>query len=314
MPGGYHYTDLFANPGLASPRNVVCGDFEAVIWHQGEADTGVSTASYMSSLSTLMRAYLAWVAQFGRTPADFAFFPAVLGNYDVGVCAAIENLRIAVEQFCAQARAGTLSGQTEPWPNVSVGWACLDLLRAPGDVDNASAGTRDPYHFSTGPVARRSLRRAVQTVLKWLGCSSFDGAGPSLTRSYTRSGLVATFDVTIPSGTALTKPGTGGITGFYANTAADFSGADIVVSAALATGNKIAVTFAAGTTFPAYLKYQGGLIGSTAVDANGFTASCYPDARNPVYDTATYPSTATGTDVEARGLPLRPTVGALTIA
>ena len=105
------------------------------------------------------------------------------------------------------------------------------------------------------------------------------------------------------------------ITGWYANTAADFTGTDLGITVSLAAGGtKVAVTFPAGTPFPAYVKHLGGRIGSTAVDANGFTASCNPDIRNLLYDTAPYPTGATGTDVEALGLPLRPSAGAVVVA
>lgn len=324
---GTAYADLFGasgttlgNFGLASPSNVYAGDFEAVAFHQGEANSGDAVAVYIAKLQALYQTYLNYVAQFGRTPANLVFAPAILGNYAVTGEPAIENIRIAEAQFVQQANAGTLTGQTTPWPAVQVGWTTIDLWRGTGTVGVNPPS--DDLHFEIPAIQQRSMRRVIQTVLHSIGASGngpsgqpFSGAGPSLAGTFTLSGLTATFDVTFTGGTTLAPPASGNpITGWYANTAADFSGTDIAITVALASsGTKVAVTFPTGTTFPAYVKHLGGLIGSTVVDSGGYTASCYPNISNILYDNCSYPTGCTGTDIDALGLPLLPSVGALTV-
>lgn len=310
LPEASHFIELFGGSsstqgtiGFSSPRNVSCGDFEMAFWHQGEANQGDTSVSYKASLQTLYAGFLSHVAQFGRGPSNLLFGVAVIGSYTPGNCPSIENIRTAEQQFVTQANANSLSGQTVAWPAVKVGWTTIDL--PPG---------ADGLHMDA-IGGKRSLRRLIQTALEWLGCATFGGRGPSLPGTYTRAGLVATLDVTIPSATTLMPLAAGSaVTGWYANTAADFSGTDIVVTAAVSSGTKVAVTFASGTSFPAYLKHCGGRIGSTTVDASGYTASCLPNITNLIYDSASYPTGTTGTDLDTRGLPLLPTITAITVS
>lgn len=272
--------------GFASPKNIWAGDFEGVVWHQGEANCGDTRAHYLADLKTLYQGFLDYVAPFGRSASSLFFLPAVLGSYGVGSCASIENIRGAVldlESFAA----------SNGWPRVKAGWNCIDL----------DATLNDGLHF-TGAFAKSSMRRAIQSVLKQIGCSTFSGAGPRIT-GLSRSGDVATLTVTRDGGSALVTPTASAPSGFLANTQADFNGPAITVTAAI-VGAAIQVTFPGGTTYPAYLKYMGGKIGTAS--------SCSPDITNPIYDNAAYPTGATGTDVEARGLPLMPTADALVVS
>lgn len=298
LPGGTNYAKLFGGSGtaagsigFASPRNYWAGDFEGVMWHQGEANSSSTRAAYLADLKSLYQGFLDYVAPFGRTAQDLFFAPAVLGVY--GNLPNIENIRGAVLDLDAFARANN-------WPNVRAGWNCIDLDTVEGS---------DGLHFvniSGGNQYRTwSHRRMMQSVLYMLDCATFNGHGPRLTTA-TRSGDVATVTVSHEGGTALAARNSGvALTGWLANTAADFTGTDIAVTAAIASANTISVTFPGGTTYPAYLKYMGGRIGNVN--------SYHPDVTNPVYDNAQYPTGCTGTDLHT-GLPLLPTPDAIEVA
>ena len=303
VPGGARYNTLFNNSGSAtnigfsSAKNIWPGDIEGVLWHQGEADQAVSASAYQASLQTLYNGYLSYVATFGRTASNFLFAPAVLGNYSTSNCPSIENIRTAVANFEA----------VNAIASARIGWTTIDL--------STSAGAGAGLHFVLASDQRRSLKRAVQTCMKFLGIAAFSGRGATINTMPSRSGLMVTLSVVHEGGTALALPTPANPpTGFYANTLADFSGTDISLTASLINGNtQIQLTFPGGTSFPLYIKYLGGKIGSTVVDGNGFTASCNPDFTNCIYDNVSYPTGATGTDIEAMGLPLLPTVGAIMV-
>lgn len=316
-PSGGHYLDLIkatgtklGTIGFASPGNYYAGDFEGVFWHQGEANAANTPASYVTKLQTLYQGYLDYVAPFGRTAEHLYFGVAVLGNYSPSQEPLIENMRQAELTFVADARAGTLSGQSSPWPLVDVGVNCIDLAIGP-----------DGLHISDEAMQKRGMARMIQGVLKTIGAAqagpsgnSFGARGPSLD-TWTRNGLVVTFNVVHEGGTALTVPNVPNPpTGFYCNTAVDFSGTYIKPSVALVNNNtQIALTFPGGTTFPLYVKYMGGKIGNTVFDSDGYVDSCYPNFSNAIYDNVSYPTGTTGTDVEAMGLPLLPSNGAIQI-
>ena len=318
LPSGDKWQLLFNSAGaaqgpfgLSSPRNVYAGDLEGVLWHQGEANNGDSEAAYRGKLQQLCQALLDYVAPFGRGPGQLLFAPAVLGNYDPSVGSAMENIRAAAETFAIAARAGALPGQAAPWPGCRVGWTTIDCWRGYKGTGVLPAG--DPYHFATQEMIDRSFFRLLQTAIHWLDPAQPSGAGPALAGSATREGLVATLAVAFEAGATLApRDASQPVTGFYANTAADFSGAAVAVSAA--GGGTVTLTFPAGTAFPVYVKHCGGRIGDTAADADGYTASCFPNVTNLLYDDTAYPSHASGADRMPFGLPLRPSVGAIAIA
>lgn len=330
-PNGNEYRGLWNNGGttsysigFSSPANYYAGDFEGSLWHQGESDQASSSATYQGELQSLQAAYLSYVSKFGRTAANFLLGIAVLGNYDTTAAPDIENVRIAEANFEAWAQANG-------YPNTRLAMSCVDLWRG------TSVGTNPPsntLHMQAETVQRRGIRHLLQTVLKFTGCSGngpsgnpFSGRGPQINTTASRTGNVVTLSVIHEGGTSLvvgnastnaaasagTPP-----TGFYANTKADFSGSYVVPTVALANGNtQIQLTFPSGTTYPVYLKYQGGKIGNTTVDSSGFTDSCYPNINNPIYDNVTYPLAVGGVinsaDQETLGLPLLPTNGSMTV-
>lgn len=303
-PSGARYTSLFNGSGstggtigFLTPKNIWAGDIEGFIWHQGEADQAISAASYTAKLTTLYQAHLTYVAQFGRSASQFLFAPAVLGVYTPANCSTIENMRNAVANFETATALST----------ARIGWTTIDC--------DTSFGSGAGLHFVKDADKFKSIKRMIQTVYKFLGISTFGGRGPTINTTPARSGLNVTLSIVHEAGTAISLPTLASApTGFYANTAADFSGTDIVPTASLINSNtQIQLVFPGGTTFPVYVKYMGGKIGSAVVDGQGYTASCNPNILNCVYDNVSYPTNATGTDIEALGLPLLPTVGSITI-
>lgn len=313
--GGSHW-NLFTNSGTSastrtigfmSPKNYLMGDFEQAFYHQGEADNGQTAAWYQGQMQTLNNDILTHLSQFGRPAANFHFCPAVLGNYGVGNCPAIENIRNGVRAFEVWAAANAR-------PKSRIGWTTIDLDTAA----NGGAG----LHFYATSDQQKSMRRCIQTALFNAGASSlgpsgqpFSGRGPDLNTTPTRAGNIVTFSVIHEGGNALTVAAPASPpTGFYVNTLSDFTGTDIAVTVALVNGNtQIQLTLPGGTVYPVYAKHMGGKVGSTVVDVSGHTASCNPDWTNMVRDNVSYPSHAVGTDVEALGLPLLPSYGAITI-
>lgn len=291
QPGGNYYNELFGRSGatvgaigLASPGNVYAGDFEGVMYHQGEANVADTTAVYSDKLRVLYEGYLAYVAQFGRTANHLLFGPAVIGTMS---STNIESIRNAYAHFESYAKG-------RGWNRVQVGWMTTDLALTDG------------LHFGGAAEQRRSMRRAIQTVLKYMGAATFSGRGPQLSPVAARAGDVVTLSVVHEGGSALATANAGAPAGFYVNAAADFSGADITPAVTLANGNtQIQLTMPGGTAYPVYVKYLGARIGTIT--------SAQPDISNPVYDNVQYPTGATSTDVEALGLPLLPTFAAIRV-
>ncbi len=292
--GGTHWNTLVNNSGtnaatknigFSSPKNYMMQDFEGFFWHQGEADqAAMSSATYQGHLQTLNSNLLTHVAQFGRTAATFNFNPAVLGNYGTANCPSIENIRAAVGNYETWAAANSL-------PKSRIGWTTIDL-------DTASGGGAG-LHFVGVSDMQKSMRRCIQTALFNLGASAngpsgspFSGRGPTINMTPSRNSLVVTLSVVHEGGASLQVPTPASApTGFYANTLADFTGTDITPTVALINSNtQIELTFPGGTSFPVYVKYMGGKIGSTVTDGQGYTASCHPNYTNAIYDNVSYPS------------------------
>lgn len=277
--------------GFASSKLVIPagGDFEIVFMHQGESNSSGTRAAYFNSLKQMYEELLAYVAPRGRTAADLAFLPAVLGVY--GATAGVEKIRGAVLDLDAYARANG-------WPKVRAGWNCIDLDPTDGgDVGLHFRDTNEPY-------ATRSMARAIQSVLWVLGCAAFSGLGPRLGPVVSRVGTVATISVVHEGGTLLVTRNGGAPSGFYANTLLDFSGTAVPVTMAIASSSTLTAAFPEGTVFPVFLKHAGGAAGSVN--------SYHPDISNVVCDNAVYPTGTIGADVQTR-LPLVPTPDAITI-
>ncbi len=283
--GAGTYYRLFTNDGtdpgsvdigLASPRNVSAGDFEIIIWHQGEANASDSSATYQTRLQTLYQSYLTYVAPFGRTAADLYFAPSMLGNYGPSAVPAIQNIRQAIFDFEAYADANG-------WPCVQIGLNCIDQVRVDG------------LHMNEASY-KRSMKRVIQSVLYFTGCASFSGRGPELDVTPTRAGLEVTFDVIHEGGTGLVLADSGAAPSGF--TATNGTGA-LSPTVALVNGNtQIKLTFSGGTTFPVSIQYMAGE---------------NPDTTNCIYDNVTYPTGVAAGEQEALGLPLLPTAGVVIV-
>jgi hypothetical protein len=256
--------------GFASGDQYGGGDFEIVAQFVGEANSGGSTTRATQKINH--RAYynqcLAEVAPYGRTSANLTYLPGILASNSDPNYQYVEDIRSAALEFVAENSAA--------WPNVRVGWNCVDC------VPPAS----NSLHFTNQPDALKANRRMMQAIIHALvpELATYGGAGPTLTGAITRSGLTATFIVQHDGGTQLVAKTPGSpITGWYANTKADFSGTDIPVTVAINGTSKVDVTFPAGTDFAAgvWVKHCGARIG-TALSAQ-------PDTSNLIYDNAVYP-------------------------
>jgi hypothetical protein len=283
------------NVGMSSPRNYIVGDYRAVAWHQGESDSGAITrAQRLADLIKFCQAHIAQVAKFGRSPSQLTFLFAIMGVYGVSsgnVVPQAEVLRAAVMDLVAY-------GATQGW-DVRIGWSCIDFdPQAATPPDNLHFGSEDRY---------RSNRRLTQAFLNALDPANVPhgAAGPRLTGAVTRSGDDVTLTVAHDGGATLAAKTSGSpITGWYANTAADFSGTDLAVSnITILSASQIKVTVAgAPTTF--YIKHCGHKFGSTL--------SSHPDVSNLIYDDFVYPTGAAAQD-QYTGLPLQPTPDAIRV-
>lgn len=281
--------------GWMSPPGYTPVDFEGIILHQGEAEAGfISRADRLNQLKAYYTFMLTVVAPHGRTAADLFFRPAILGAY--ANAGNTENIRAAVYDLEVYAQANG-------WPRVKAGWNCIDL-----DADYPTDPYRDGLHFHDvpgGPQFRKmGLRRVIQTVAKEMGATTFTGMGPKISGA-TRNGNVVSLTVAHEGGNALaTRDNTKPLSGWYANSTADFSGNNIAVTATIANTNTINVTLPSGTTYPVYVKYAGGKVGTLQ--------SQHPDVSNPVYDNAVYPANVHPGD-QLVGLPLQPTVDSIVV-
>jgi len=290
-PNGGVVAGLFAGGGTSGGdfglKTPNLGDFEIVQKHQGEANDGNERAAYATKERQLVDGCMAHVAAHGRAPSQLSYVPGVLGVYQ-GL-QQIEKIRGATLDVLAYSKANA-------WAKV-VPFNCIDL-------DPSDGG--DGLHFQDGAGDKRyqewALCRAIQSVLFSMGLAPFDGMGPRVT-TYARAGNVVTFDVANAQGPLAMRKAGQAITGWYANTQADFKGTVIAVTAAI-VGNKIVLTFPAGTFDSgkkAYVKHCGG--------DPGTQQSCHPDVSNLVYDSAQYPSA----EPKFTGLPFWPTPDALEV-
>lgn len=290
--------------GFSSPKNyIVNGDYRIVAWHQGESDSATITrAQRLDDLKQFCHLHINQVAKYSRSPSQLTFLFALMG---VANPPQMEVLRAAVLDLVAYA-------QTVGW-DVRVGWNCIDL-------DPGNASPPDALHFG-GLDKTRSVRRLTQSMMHVLDAANvpYGAAGPSiqgtvvpldsvtsvLTGNATRAGDVVTITVTHEGGTALVAKTPGStITGWYANTAADFSGTDIALTNVTIVGsNQVQVTATgAPTTF--YIKHCGNKF---------YTANSYhPDVSNLIYDNFVYPTGANAGD-QFTGLPLQPTPNAIKV-
>lgn len=294
-PDGSFSTALFngagttsGSIGLKSPGNIYAGDFEGLVWHQGEGDSGNSRAVYLQALKDLYNNLLARVAPFGRTAQHLFFLPAILGKYTAGT-SGIEGKRGSVLDLEAYAIANN-------WPKVRAGWNCIDLDPSfPGTDENSGSTNADGLHFRDivgGPKFRKwSCGRMQQAILWALECSTATGAGPRIA-SITRSGDVLTATITHDGGTSLTTRTGGAITGWTVN------GGAISPTVAIASANTVTLTLPGGTTYPVTVQCGGGMT---------------PDVSNPIVDNFAYPEGATGTDLITNGRPIVPTPDPITV-
>lgn len=319
LPSGAN-TAIFSNSaetgavGFKSPFTAWSGDLEVVTWHQGEANATVTSIDgYADLLRQLYQQFLDLTVARGRTAANLHFLPAMIGSY--GGTEKIEEMRAAVLKF-----VDTVAPANN-WPRVKLGWTTIDC--DPSDPNDGYPA--DTLHFHDvqnggNQYQKWSLDRMEQSVFNALGCSTYGGAGPRLTGTYTRADVVVTLDVQHDGGTTLSGRAAGAVYGFTANTLADFSGTDVVPSAIINGAGKPELTFPAGTPFPLYIKYMGGKVGTTQ--------STHPDLTNPVYDNTEQPcvkdtggvNVFTGADVarkmdgSALGAPLLPTPNSIKVS
>jgi hypothetical protein len=289
-PSGARWTTLMQSGatgttyGLGSPANYSgTGDFEFMVWHQGESDnSNTSRAQYLAYMKELYQDLLNHVGQFGRTAANFGFFPAVLGVYGA---TNVEHLRGAVMDFEAYAI------EANRWPKARIAMSSIDL-----DTSDPNDGNGDTLHIGT-PYAYWGNRRFLQTVLHFLGCATYSARGPQIS-AVARSGnsVIVTVTHGRAGATLVNKKGTA-LTGWYANTAQDFSGTDVTVTAAITGTNQVTLTLPAGTG-AVWIKHAGHKLGSAL--------SIHPDVSNLVYDDSPYTEGATGTDLYT-GFPLMAT-------
>jgi hypothetical protein len=229
----------------------------------------------------------------------------------------MELLRAAVYDLIDYVKTNSLG-----W-DVRVGWNCIDL-------DPQNANPPDTLHFGATDQVR-SNRRLVQAYANALvpDVVPYGATGPYF--PYTK-GTVAgvpvylglssrspgTDDVTITvahssgTGSQLTVPNPGNpITGWYANTAPDFSGTDLVVSGvtitdAISAKVRLTIKGSDGNSpiYPVYVKHMGNKWGTTY--------SMFPDESNMIYDNFVYPSWANASE-QLTGLPLHPTPDAIKV-
>lgn len=277
-----------------NPYIIANGDYRAVLWHQGETlDWWVSTTPQRAAeLKSFCQAHINHVAKFGRQPNQITFLFAMMG---VSSATAMEMLRQAVVELLKD--SDVIAGG---W-DVRIGWNCIDLAPPGGSG----------LHF-TDEDQRRGARRMTQALGNVVNPAGvpFGARGPMLTGAYTRSGNDITLTVQHEGGTSLSAKNTGAaITGWFANTVADFTGTNLLVTNVVVSGANqitVTVTMADGSAAPAtfYIKHCGNKLGTQN--------SYFPDVSNLIYDNFAYPSWAVAGD-QYVGLPLLPTPYAIKV-
>jgi hypothetical protein len=286
--------------GFSTPTGPILanGDYRIVLWHQGETLDWFTTtrAQRTAELKRFTLAHIAQVAKFGRPASKLTFLYAIMG---VGSPAHMEILRGAVLDLIADPDLVAMGA------DIRVGWNCIDM--APPNDASGNPG----LHF-VDEVQRIGLYRMAQACMNVLNPTGvpYGARGPKLSGSVVRSGGTVTLTVSHDGGTALAAKNSGSpITGWFANTSADFSGTDLIVqSVAIQQPNSIVLTVTDAGGNPAtgtfYVKHCGGKAGTR----NSYA----PDVSNLIYDNFSYPTNATGADVYV-GLPLLPTPDAIKV-
>lgn len=273
--------------GFSSPAHAASGDYRVVAWHQGESDLNPTRAGRFANLKAFCEMHLAHVAKFGRPPSKLTFLFAMMGCANPSH---MEVLRGAVLDIVAY-------GKTQGW-DVRIGWSCIDL------DPRANAG--DSLHFNGTDKTRsnRRLTQALQNVLDPVN-NPRGARGPALTGAYSRSGDNVTLTVEHEGGAALAAKNSGAaITGWYANTAADFAGTDLAVTGVtILSATQVRVTVASAPA-TLYLKHCGGRAGTTQ--------SNLPNVDNLIFDDFVYPTGAHASE-QFTGLPLLPTPDPITV-
>ena len=278
------------------PQYLPTGDYRMVLWHQGETlDYYTSTrADRLRDLKLFVKAHLAQVAQFGRQPNQIAFLFAMMGVVTSSSAQHIEILRGAVIDLMNDPEA--IAGG---W-DIRIGVNCVDL-------DPATFG--DGLHMG-GSDLRLGMRRFISAAMNVVNPTMvpYGSRGPKLTGAYVRNGNDVKFTVEQEGGTALAaKDGASAITGWYANTAADFTGTYLTVSnVVINDATHVTVTLdSAPSTF--YVKHCGG----KAIAAYD-VASYHPTVSNLIYDNLVYPAGVAAAD-QFTGRPLLPTPDAIKV-
>lgn len=294
LPGG-ELNKMESNSGTAvgsigwsSPLAYGGGDYQFVAWHQGETESSTLTrAQRRDQLIAFCQMHHAHVAQFWRTPAQLTIAFCVLGVYES--VTNVEALRGAVYDVVAH-------GKAQGW-DVRIAMSCIDL-------DPVVIG--DGLHFG-GDFKRQGHARLMQTVLNAVDPVGvpYGGEGPRLTGQAVRSGDDVMLTVAHNGGVALAaKNSAAPITGWYANTLADFSGADIALTnVTILSPTQIRVT-ATGAPATFFIKHCGG---------KAKTVQSYrPDVSNLIYDDFVYPTGANAGD-QYTGRPLHETPDAIKV-
>lgn len=280
--------------GMSSPARIISGDYRIVAWHQGESEpegAALTRAKRLADLIKFCQAHIAQVAKFNRPANKLTFLFAFMG---VGSPAHMEVLRGAVLDLIAHVKANNLD-----W-DVRIGWNCIDL-------DPQTVGGGEVLHFG-GADQTRSLRRLAQGAMNVIDpvAVPYGARGPRLTGAHTRAGNDVTFTVEHEGGSALSfkNPAQAG-TGWYANTAADFGGADLAVSnVTVLSATQVRITVA-GASGKFYVKHCGGKVGTAQSNT--------PNVSNLIYDNFSYPTGANAGE-QFTGLPLLPTPDAIEVA
>lgn len=291
--------------GFSAPKNYLAsGDYRIVLWHQGETlDYYTNTRPQrLAELKLFVKAHIANVARFGRPANKITFLFAMMGVTTYSGALHLEILRGAVLDLMNDPEA--IAGG---W-DIRIGVNCIDF-------DPVATGDSAGLHIG-GDDLRVGMRRFTQACMNVLDpvAVPYGARGPMLTRTYTRNGNVVTLDVQHEGGMALAPKTSGSpITGWYANTARDFSGTYHTVQSVSTDGvNKVSVTVVDAGGNPVlgsfFLKHCGGKAIVNSYD----TASSHPDVSNLLYDNFVYPMTAAPTD-QFRGLPLLPTPDAIEV-
>lgn len=318
LPGGEDWQRVVAasGPGLAAGGAAAglttpdFGDFELFVWHQGESDSGATTAQYKAKLQTLVTGLLGVVAPYGRDATTLTVGLSIVEGQDPnGYNNGQENVRRAVLEFVAEGRA---AGK-----RYDVASSTLDLFS-------------DGLHFGD-LEGRRNCRRYAQLIRKTLAGAAHSGRGPAIS-SITRSGNDFLVTVAHEGGTTLRTQTGAAPTGFYISHDGFSADKRLPASVAITGANTIKVS-GSGLPATAALKYQGAIPGNPAAlsyndssndgKASGgiwtggpFDGSAYPDIRAPVYDNAALPPDLADTPWgdQVTGLPLLPLLADVRLA